>query len=212
MKFGLLSTKMNTKSKSNKSIDNNSINSNPLNAEETDSISSNYSSASKKDGEDNSDEESYNVDRIKWLEEFGSKSGNANGSVNPQNRYKKAYQSFKLAIKRSKPSTSVLTNGLATLQKSRAAANSNRKNADFEFLDQNNNNLLDSYKDTGAIIGGNNKYSKLNDSSSNQLGTDLMVFQDDYSYDNETKDAKTTNSFDLFYKTPSSNSSKKLFN
>lgn len=133
----------------------------PTNKEETGSISGS-SARSKLDGEDSDGEDdSYNIERIKWLEEFGSGLGAVN---NPENRYKKAYKSFKNALKK-KP---LVANGLATIQRSLTK----KSNSDLLTIDQNNN-LLSGYKDANTNIG--------------VAKNDLILFQDEYGYDNQSK-------------------------
>lgn len=149
---------------------------------ETASVSS-ASTKSKQDvGEWSDDEgdESYTVERIKWLEEFGTKPDAADtlssSSGNKQGRYKKAYKSFKNVLKRNTPSTAMITNGLASIQKSRTS----KKNGEllpgddydlFGAKDFNNNTLTANNSKNGGAFKSNN---------------DLILFQDDYSYDEKT--------------------------
>ena len=143
---------------------------------ETTSVSS-ASTKSKQDvGEWSGDEgdESYTVERIKWLEEFGAKPDAAadtlsSSSGNKQGRYKKAYKSFKNVLKRNTPSTAMITNGLANIQKSRTT----KKNG--ELLPGDDYDLFGS-KDFNNNVNG----------AAFKSNNDLILFQDDYSYDEKT--------------------------
>lgn len=144
---------------------------------ETTSMSSASTTKSSKHQEEETsgDEESYSVQRIKWLEEYGQNRGEGSASSHT-NRYKKAYKSFKNVIKRNTPST--LTNGLASIR-------TGRKNDQLLDTDVNNNSTLLSMN--------------LDASASSYLGVelaknDLIVFQDDYSYDSQTKNTQRKNS------------------
>lgn len=179
-----------------------------LSREELETLSmSSTSTKSKQEEETSDDEESYNVERIKWLEEFGSSAATRPDGMNPaattgaasgQSRYKKAYKSFKNVIKRNTPSTSMITNGLATIQNKSRSAISGKKSSDNlvgSLSDINNNNILNNNNNNNK-----NGYLLLDQQDahhhqqfSNSSKNDLIFFQDDYSYESQPKNKPSNN-------------------
>lgn len=152
---------------------------------ETTSMSSASTTKSSKHQEDETsgDEDSYSVQRIKWLEEYGQNraDGSSSSHTNLQTRYKKAYKSFKNVIKRNTPST--LTNSLASIR-------TGKKNEQLLDTDVNNNSTL-------LSMNLNGRHG--DDLDASYLGgdlakKDLIVFQDDYSYDSQNQQKSKSNS------------------
>lgn len=132
---------------------------------ETGSVSSASTRSNKQEAESSGDEDSYNVERIKWLEEFGMKLPNESTNGTLQSRYKKAYKSFKKALKKNTPE--LLTTSLANIQRSRSA----KKNAEPLDYQTDLNNNMNSQKDLSSTTSGSKN--------------DLISFQDDYSYESQ---------------------------